>query len=82
MLWLFQKQQDGGRLALFSEGNVIYYQTLWLHIIECQQWILKYNAKEGVPMSIVDLIAVLSFGLACFAIGFAIGRDDNNNSQK
>gem|GEM_PF-629880 len=33
-------------------------------------------------LTIEGLLAVLSFGLACFAIGFAIGRDDNNNSQK
>ncbi len=32
-------------------------------------------------MSIVDLIAVLSFGLSCFSIGYSLGKD-KNNSQK
>lgn len=31
-------------------------------------------------MDIVDLIAVLSFGLTCFSIGYAFGKD--NRSQK
>ena len=28
------------------------------------------------------LIAVLVFGLTCFGLGYAIGNDDRNNSQK
>ena len=33
-------------------------------------------------LTIEDLLAVLSFGLACFSVGFAIGRKDNNKTQK
>ena len=29
-------------------------------------------------MSIVDLIAVVSFGLTCFTIGYTLGKDVNN----
>lgn len=28
-------------------------------------------------MSIVDLIAVLSFGLSCFSVGYSFGKDSN-----
>ena len=31
-------------------------------------------------MSIVDFIAVVSFGLTCFGLGYTIGKD--SNSQK
>ena len=29
-----------------------------------------------MPMSIADLLSVLSFGLACFSIGYAFGKDE------
>lgn len=32
-------------------------------------------------MSIVDFIAVVSFGLTCFSIGYAFGKE-NSKSQK
>ena len=32
-------------------------------------------------MSIIDFIAVVSFGLTCFGPGYTFGKD-NNNSQK
>ena len=32
-------------------------------------------------MSIVDFITVVSFGLTCFSIGYAFGKD-NNKPQK
>ena len=32
-------------------------------------------------MSISDFIAVVSFGLTCFSIGYAFGKD-NNKTQK
>lgn len=32
-------------------------------------------------MSILDFIAVVSFGLSCFGIGYSIGKD-RNNTQK
>ena len=28
------------------------------------------------------LLAVLSFGLTCFSVGYAIGRKDNDKTQK
>ena len=31
-------------------------------------------------MSIIDFIAVVSFGLTCFGLGYTFGKD-NNNSQ-
>lgn len=31
-------------------------------------------------MNVIDLIAVLSFGLTCFSIGYTFGKD--NRSQK
>ncbi len=33
-------------------------------------------------LTIEGLLAVLSFGLACFSVGYAIGRKDNDNTQK
>ncbi len=32
-------------------------------------------------MSIVDFIAVVSFGLTCFSVGYTLGKD-NHKSQK
>lgn len=33
-------------------------------------------------MDVLGLIAVLSFGLTCFGIGYSIGKDNDNNTQK
>ena len=33
-------------------------------------------------LTIEGLLAVLSFGLACFSVGFAIGRNDNEKTQR
>ena len=33
-------------------------------------------------LTIEGLLAVLSFGLTCFSVGYAIGRKDNNKTQK
>ena len=46
--------------------------------------IAHHNWKGGLMLmlTIEDLLAVLSFGLACFSVGFAIGRKDNNKTQK
>lgn len=33
-------------------------------------------------MDILELIAVLSFGLTCFGIGYSIGRDSNNTQKQ
>jgi hypothetical protein len=29
-------------------------------------------------MSIIDFIAVVSFGLTCFSIGYTLGKDNHN----
>ncbi len=29
-------------------------------------------------MNIVDMISVLSFGIACFSMGYALGKDHSN----
>ena len=33
-------------------------------------------------MSIVDFIAVVSFGLTCFGLGYSLGKDNNNNKTQ
>ncbi len=33
-------------------------------------------------LTIEGLLAVLSFGLTCFSIGYAIGRNDSHKTQK
>lgn len=33
-------------------------------------------------MSIVDFLAVLSFGLTCFGAGYSLGKDQNHKPQK
>ena len=35
--------------------------------------------KEGDAMSILEVIALLSFGLACFKLGYLIGKSAKNN---
>lgn len=35
----------------------------------------------GTAMSIIDFIAVVSFGLTCFSIGYTIGRDSNKTQK-
>jgi hypothetical protein len=37
--------------------------------------------KEGKAMDILGLIAVLSFGLTCFGIGYSIGKDTSNTQK-
>ena len=32
-------------------------------------------------MSIIDLITVLGFGLTCFSLGFAIGKDEHKTQK-
>ena len=32
-------------------------------------------------MSIIDFIAVVSFGLTCFTIGYTLGKDVNNTIE-
>lgn len=33
-------------------------------------------------LTIDSLMAILSFGLACFSIGYTFGRRDSNKTQK
>ena len=33
-------------------------------------------------LTMESLLAVLSFRLACFSVGYAIGRKDNDKTQK
>ena len=33
-------------------------------------------------MSIVDFIAVVSFGLTCFSIGYTLGKDNHKPQKK
>lgn len=33
-------------------------------------------------MSIVDFIAVVSFGLTCFGLGYSFGKDNNKTQKK
>lgn len=33
-------------------------------------------------MSIVDFIAVVSFGLTCFALGYTFGKDSSKSQKK
>ena len=37
--------------------------------------------RRAKPMSIVDFIAVVSFGITCFCAGYTFGKD-NNKPQK
>ena len=66
MVVFIWEYQDGRRLAL-SGGTV----TLRLHRNP------QGNRKErrAEPVDILELIAVLSFGLTCFGIGYSIGKD-------
>ena len=46
--------------------------------IEIRKEIWKRRAEL---MDILDLIAVLSFGLTCFGIGYSIGKDSNKTQK-
>ena len=56
---------------------VIYHIT----IIVVNSFITS-SIKEGIPVSISDLLNVLSFSLACFSAGYAFGKDKNAPSTK
>ena len=51
--------QDGGRLAL-------------LYII---RYHMEISMRGVMRMNIEDLMAVISFAITCFSIGYAIGRN-------
>ena len=45
----------------------------------------KGNPMEGraiIMITIEALLAVLSFGLTCFSIGYALGHNNNHKAQK
>ena len=46
----------------------------------CGGFVILRLHKGGMPMSIIDLLAVLSFGLTCFSAGYNLGKD--HKSQK
>jgi hypothetical protein len=37
--------------------------------------------KGGLPMTVELLLTVLSFGLTCFGLGYAIGQKDSNTQK-
>lgn len=42
----------------------------------------KYSTtKEGIPMSISELLAVLGFALSCFGAGYTFGKDSNKTQK-
>lgn len=41
----------------------------------------KLMERRTEPMSILDFIAIVSFGLTCFSIGYTFGKD-NHKTQK
>ena len=43
--------------------------------------VTDFPERRAKPMSIVDFIAVVSFGLTCFCAGYTFGKD-NNKPQK
>ena len=40
------------------------------------------SVKKGIPVSISDLLSVLSFGLACFSAGYAFDKNKIAPSTK
>ena len=72
MVTSHQDYQDGRRLALCG-GTV----TLRLHRKP------QGNLEKGglSHMDILGLIAVLSFGLTCFGIGYTFGKDSNKTQK-
>lgn len=47
---------------------------LALHILEGMRT-LTLQKKEGDAMSIMEFVALVSFGLTCFSIGYTLGKD-------
>ena len=62
-----------GRRLVLCGGTV----TLRLH--RYPFW--KFYWKEGKAMSVIDLIAVISFGLTCFIAGYNLGKDRNKTEK-
>ncbi len=42
---------------------------------------MSQYTRRAEPMDILGLIAVLSFGLTCFGIGYSIGKDSNKTQK-
>ena len=64
---------------------LLYHAYVYLEflILACTIYILASNPLErrAKPMSIVDFIAAVGFGLTCFSIGYTFGKD-NHKPQK
>ncbi len=56
-------------------------ESLCLHRYRVSERITPVVWKGGPPMDILGLIAVLSFGLTCFGIGYSIGKDSNHTRK-
>lgn len=66
--------KDGGRLALLPEGlrPSVYIIRLRAEIVE----------RRAEPMDIIlGIIAIISFGCTCFAVGYSIGKDINKTQK-
>lgn len=68
--------KDGGRLALFSKGVKL---RPFIYTIRLRMEIQDWRAK---PMDIIlGVIAIISFGCTCFAVGYALGKDINKTQK-
>jgi len=72
VITLFWRYQDGRRLALCG-GTV----TLRIH----RNLLAGIWERRAKLMDILGLIAVLSFGLTCFGIGYSLGKDSNKTQK-
>ena len=58
---------DGGWSYLFPQEDLV---ASWCLLTRRNP---TFTQKGGITMTVLDLISVLSFGLTCFSIGYAIG---------
>ena len=89
MLVFLWDYQDGRRLALF--GGTVFYTPFRsaqnLRPLNAVRPSVYIETRKGIwerraePMDILGLIAVLSFGLTCFGIGYSIGKDSNKTQK-
>ena len=62
-----------------SEGRVS--PSVYIDTGKFRKGCTESGRKEGVPMDVLELMAVISFGLSCFGIGYSLGKD-SNSAQK
>jgi len=68
--------KDGGRFIPLKKRRDVFVALLSKFAEK-----RKYE-KGGRPMLTIDtLLAVLSFGLACFAVGYTLGKDSNKTQK-